>query len=442
MLTRRAVLGSLGWLGAGLLLPGCTGSTRPPVGREVVRGQEVALSSASRAAGLRPAVPATVDGIQEFSVDLYRRLAVEPGNLVASPYSVAVALAMTRNGARGRTAVEMDQVLQAPQLGRFNGGMNALVQLLESRAGARRRRVDDTLEEVALDAANSLWGQRDITWLPPFLDALARYYGAGMRLVDYQADPEAVRVLINRWTSEQTHGKIPRLIPPRVLDPTTRLVLVNALYFKAAWEEPFEKAFTRRRPFHAEAGSTAEVDMMSQDLHRAAYATGPGWRAARLAYIGSQIAMAVVVPDQPSGLRAVEASLDGPALSRLLSSFRPVPVIRVRLPRWRFRVNKELGPHLAALGMPTAFQPLRADFSGMTGSRGLFISHVLHDAFIAVDEQGTEAAAATAVIMNESAAPAPPTLTLTADRPFLFVLFDVETATPLFLGRVTNPTGT
>ena len=333
----------------------------------------------------------------------------------------------------------MDKVLHAPALARFNAGMNALVQLLEARAGIRRRS-DDTTGEVAFAAANSLWGQRDLGWEQVFLDALARNYGAGMRLVNYRTDPAGAELLINAWTSGTTLGKIPRLIPPGTLDNLTRLVLVNAIHFRAPWEEPFEKPATRRRPFVTEDGAHVEVDMMSHDLRRAAVASGPGWRAARLNYIGGDIAMAVVVPDPEVPLAAVEESFDGPMLSQLLDGFRPVKAIRVEMPRWTFRVQSHLNEHLKALGMPTAFDQYNADLSGMTTQEQMYISHVLHEAFIAVDEDGTEAAAATAVVVRTLSAQRPPSLVLTADRPFMFVLFDVETATPLFIGRVSQPT--
>jgi serine protease inhibitor len=403
----------------------------------VVGGGDLAVSPMSRAAGVESEIPQAVEVVQAFTADLYRRQAATSGNLVCSPYSVAVALAMTRNGARGRTAAEMDAALHATTPSTFDSGMNALVQRLDAAAG-RRRGDDGSTGEVVLDVANSLWGQQGLEWQQQFLDALARHYGAGMRLVDYRRDPDAAATLISAWTSEQTHGKIPELVPAGVLDFLTRLVLVNAVYFKAAWQEPFDKP-SPRRPFTTEDGSRVEVTMMSHDLHRAAFCVGQGWRAARLAYIGGDVAMAIVVPDPGVSVGTVEASLDGPGLGGLLTSFRPVRAIRVEMPRWTFRLQSQLNTHLGALGMPTAFDPDEADFSGMTTQERLHISHVLHEAFIAVDEEGTEAAAASAVVAQTLSLPATPPLVLTADRPFLFVLFDVTTGTPLFIGRVSNP---
>ena len=420
--------------GAGSLLAvfGLTG--------DVARAEELVHSTMPR----RPADPATrpdaVRAVQDFGADLYRRLAAapgnaaRPGNLVCSPYSVLVALAMTRNGARGRTAEEMGRVLHAPPPGRLNSGLNGLQALLASRAGDRRK-PDGSSGRVSLDVANSLWGQRGEGWLPPFLDALARDYGAGMRVVDYTRDSERARGEINRWTAGRTHGRIPRILPEGSIDQSTRLVLVNAVYFKAPWQQPFPAGDAPPGPFTRLDGSRVTVPMMSAVLHRASYAEGAGWAAVSLPYLGGQLAMAVVVPDQ-GRLAEVERGLDGPATGRLLASLAPVRV-EVSMPKWTFRTDVELSDILAGLGMPTAFTTA-ADFSGMTTQEQLLVSGVFHGAFIEVDEEGTEAAAATAVGTTAVSAPLAQR-TLVVDRPFLFFVYDVETATPLFLGRVTDP---
>ena len=220
-----------------------------------------------------------------------------------------------------------------------------------------------------------------------------------------------------------------------MLDSLTRLVLVNAIYLKAPWEEPFTKALTVPAPFIRTDGSRVTVPMMRQQL-TAGYATGPGWQVVDLAYAGSQLAMAVIVPDT-GRLDEVEQGLDGASLGRMLTGRAPTPV-SLGLPRWTFRTQAELARMLAGLGMPTAFTG-RADFTGMTAQERLQISAVVHEAFVAVDEEGTEAAAATAVVVSLSAAPMPQ-VEVTADRPFLFVIHDVETGTPLFIGRVADPT--
>lgn len=443
MLTRRVVLRSLVGVGAASasypLLAGCGDAPVPDPARvAAAKGSYVSAGAVPRSLGVATAQPDAVHAVQAMTADLYLSLAVEPGNLVCSPYSVAVALAMTRNGARGRTAREMDDVLSAPSLDRFNAGLNSLTRLIDGRAG-RQRRGDGSRARVSLDVANSLWGQRDTRWQPAFLDVLARDYGTGMRLVDYRADSEAVRTLINAWTAAKTHDRIPQIIPPGVVDAMTRLVLVNAMYLKAPWEEPFAATLTRRRPFVRADGSQVETDMMSGLLESASFSSGPGWRAAQLPYAGSEIAMTIVVPDQP-GLTLLERSLTGPVLAQMLTGMRPVPSLQLQLPRWSFRVATQLNEVLADLGMPTAFDPTSADFSGMTTDEQLYISAVLHQAFVAVDEHGTEAAAATAVVMSESGGTTASPVVLNTDRAFLFVIHDIETATPLFIGRVDDPT--
>jgi serpin B len=209
-----------------------------------------------------PAAAAAAGVVRAFGADLYRHLSRSAGNLVCSPYSVAVALAVGRTGARGQTATEMDRVLRAPRPQQLNDGLGALEALLEQRSGRVRRADGSAAEVVALRVANSLWGQQDLAWQTAFLDALARHYGAGIRLVDYRADEERARSQINAWTSEQAHGKIDQLMPQGVLDSLTRLVLVNAVYLKAPWEQPFEPNLTRVRPFSRADGSTVEVSPM------------------------------------------------------------------------------------------------------------------------------------------------------------------------------------
>lgn len=396
----------------------------------------IARSTRERAAG-DPSLAADIAGaMQQFAADLYDAAAVTPGNFVCSPYSVAIALTMTRNGARGRTADEMDRVLHAPELRVLDDGVNALTRHVEGLAHERTRD-DGTDASVLLDVANSLWGQQDLTWEQDFLDALAEDFGAGMRLVDYKRDAETARLAINAWTGERTHDRIPELVPGGVLDVDTRLVLVNAIYLKAPWVAPFTKNGTSDASFTRDDGSTVTVPMMSSDfLGPVGYATGDGWQAVDLPYDGGDLAMAVVVPDA-GRFGEVEQSLDGVLLRSLLGGFRPTTV-KLRLPRWTFRTQVSLAEVLATLGMPTAFSD-DADFTGMTTDERLCIDAVLHEAFVAVDEAGTEAAAATAVVMRGVSAMRT-SVDLTVDRPFLFVIHDVEMGTPLFAGRVTDPT--
>lgn len=441
-MTRRDLLRSLLWGGTGIAVPPVlAGCGRTPADRDGLtdasaQGAGLAVAEVARSRAGEEHLPEAAATVQAFTADLYRKLAVEPGNLICSPYSVAVALAMTRNGARGETAAEMNRVLHGADLADYNAGMNALTRTVESRAGAQKR-ADGSKATVALDVANSLWGQRDTRWEAAFLAVLARHYGAGMHLVDYKSNAEPARTLINAWTADKTHDRIRDLVPEGALDELVRLVLVNAIYLKAPWEEPFESSLTRPRPFRRSDGSIVRVPMMSGALEMAGYGRGSGWQAARLSYAGRDLAMTVVVPDDPD-LQKFSPWLDGTGLQQILTEPHPVPMLNLQLPRFKFRLTARLNEHLKALGMPTAFDPYRADFTGMTTQEQLYISDVFHDAFIAVDEKGTEAAAATAVVM--STVSMPPSITLTVDRPFLFVIHDIETATPLFIGHVADPT--
>ncbi len=441
VMNRRDVLRSLAGVGAlsvAYPLAGC-GDAVARRGTVLPRGRAsfMAATDVSRSRGGTAERPDAVRAVQSMTVDLYHGLAAGPGNLVCSPYSVAVALAMTRNGASGRTATEMDRVLSSPP-GRLDAGLSSLTQLIDSRAG-RQRRADGSRATVVLDAVSSLWGQRGTRWEPGFLDALARYFGTGMRLVDYRMHSAAARTLINQWTATTTHGRITEIIPAGVLDQLTRLVLVNAIYLKAPWEEPFDPARTLRQPFVRADGSRVQTEMMRGTLESASFASGPGWQAAQLAYAGRRLAMTVVVPHR-STLAELEHSMTVPRLTQILTSMRPVPTLELRMPRWKFRQASQLNGLLSRLGMPSAFDPTRADFSAMTTDERLYISAVLHQAFIAVDEKGTEAAAATAVVMQAGSASTVPPVVLNADHAFMFVINDIDTATPLFIGRVDDPT--
>lgn len=376
----------------------------------------------------------TVAALHAFAGGLYGELATESGNVALSPYSVAVALAMVRNGARGDTAAELDRVLHVDDPDRFNSGMNTVAQCLDGHAG-KVNRADSSTARITLSEANALWGQRSVEWRSPFLTTLDRYYAAGMRRVDYIADAEAARKRINDWVDERTDGRIDELLPHGLLDQDTRLVLVNALHFKAPWEQPFHNDATRTTPFTRIDGTRVNTPMMRTTLDSASYTRGDHWQAVRLPYAGKKLAMTVVLPDSGQ-LPAVQRDLGDGGLAALLSPSETTPV-NLQLPRWTFRSQLPLQQPLATLGMPTAFTD-RADLSGMTTDTDLRIDAVQHEAFIAVDEQGTEAAAATGVVAGIVSAPAQP-VEFTVDRPFLFVIHDVATGVPLFLGRVTDP---
>jgi serpin B len=426
MLSRRDALrafslATLAVAGSGLLA-GCAGSS----GEEGTPGGTTKLrlvsSDAERDPGDAAALPAAVASVHALGAGLWRQLATADGNLALSPYSVAVALGMTVNGAAGTTRAEMLDVLAADTATALNAGLNALTQHVESLAG----------KKIALDSANQLFGQQGVPWEPAFLDTLARSYGAGLRTVDFVHATEAARKAVNTWTAARTHDRIEEILPQGSVDALTRLVLVNALYFKAPWVEPFEKTLTTDADFHLADGTVVRVPTMHATIG-AAVGTGDGWTSVRLPYVDNTLAMTVVLPD--SG-----REVDVDALPAILASAEPGGV-ELALPRWTFRTAAALMGPLTALGMPTAFDEAAADFTEMTESDDpLVIDDVLHQVFVAVDEEGTEAAAATAVVVRATSGMLVDH-TVTVDRPFLFVVHDVEHGTPLFVGWVADPRG-
>ncbi len=436
MITRRVALLALG---GGVLVSACgSDPERPKSDPRAAEPGPIKLvsSDVERATGSAEALPDAVAALHDLGAGLYGELGTTEGNLALSPYSVAVALAMTQNGARGKTLAEMTDVLGGVEPERLNGGLNALTSYVESLAGTKEK-LDGKKGEIALRAANQLFGEQTMTFEKPFLDTLAREYGAGLRAVDFVGDTEGARVAINDWTAERTEDRIEELIPSGVLDALTRLVLVNALYLKAPWEEHFVKELTTDKAFHLLDGSTVKVPMMSLQTGVGHYGKGDGWQTLQLPYAGRELAMSIVLPDE-GRLEDVEAEIAGGALPTMLASVQP-EMVDVSLPRWTFRTEASLADVLSALGMTTPFDANAADFSAMTTEAKLFISAVLHQTFIAVDEEGTEAAAATAVVMSESSLPQ--YVPFTVDRPFLFVIHDIEHGTPLFLGRVADPRG-
>ncbi|OGN86833.1 MAG: hypothetical protein A2X23_02280 [Chloroflexi bacterium GWC2_73_18] len=393
---------------------------------------ELAIADVPRASVSPTDASAAATAVNAFGLDLYRRVARPGDNVVVSPASVAIALAMARAGARGETAAEMDAVLRSLGADEHADWVNALDQALAGRSGTFRDAGGQELD-VTLRIANAPFAQRDMALLPAFLDALASRFGAGLRLVDYRRDAEAARRLINGWVSDQTEKRIPELLAPGVLSVDTRLTLVNAIYLKAPWLTPFGAEATTPGPFTRADGSRVDVPMMSLGASLS-YAEGTGWRAVELPYVGGSLALTVIVPDD---LAAFEAKLTPELLAAVTGALGPRSV-QLALPRFGIDTAADLAEALAALGMPSAFDPARADFSGITAEARLFISNVIHQANIDVDEKGTEAAAATAVVMVGTGAPAEP-VTLRVDRPFLFALRDLPTGAVLFLGRVADP---
>jgi serine protease inhibitor len=404
-------------------------------------GISVAMSGVSRltSAAPRTDVDAAAGSMQAFGADLYSVLAEQAGtgNLVFSPASIVTALAMTYAGAAGTTAEEMAATLHFSLAGdTLHQAFNSLDTALESR-GWEGQNSEGAAEGVLLKTANSLWAQQDLTFEQLFLDTLAANYGAGVRLVDYKTAAEEARQAINEWVAGETNDKIPELIPGGMLDALTRLVLVNAVYLDATWANQFDPEATTDLPFTTLGGETVTTPMMVQSM-TFPYADGDGWQAVELPYLRDELAMLVIVPDEGS-FTEVESTLRSDLIDNAVARLTEGVQVSLVLPKFEFRTQAGLNDALAALGMPSAFDPGTADFSGMTLQEKLYISDVVHEAYIAVDEEGTEAAAATAVVMRLTAAPAE-IVELTIDRPFIFALRDRETGAILFLGRVTDPT--
>jgi serpin B len=391
----------------------------------VLASSKPRLSAAADATALAE----LVQGNTRFALDLYHALFSTKDNQFSSPYSISLALAMAYTGARSDTAAEMVRTLHFPAPELLNPAFNALDQALRSRG----QNVKEG-ERFRLNIANATWGQKGFAFQSQFLDALAQYYASGLRIVDFKQAAEAARQTINQWVEEQTEGKIKDLLPSGSLDAMTRLVLTNAIYFNATWQHPFDAQGTQDGAFYLLDGGQVTVPMMHQTAHLG-YASGTAYQVVELPYVGGDMAMDIILPD--AGTFAGWAQdLDADALTAILNGMTFTQV-ELTMPRFRFESRVGLKEALQKLGMGQAFTTA-ADFSGMTGKPELFIDNVYHKAFVAVDEKGTEAAAATAVVMNLTAMPARPTA-LTVDRPFLFLIRDVATGTVLFLGHVLNP---
>jgi len=377
-----------------------------------------------------------VAGNSAFAFELFAYLAEDDANILFCPYSISSALAMTYAGARGETATEMEQVLRF-SLGQdtLHSAFNALDQHLMTQANIVSNPDSDPFQ---LTIANALWGQAGYTFLDEFLDVLAANYGAGIHAVDFENATEEARETINAWVSDQTEGKIPELLGPGMPPSSSRLVLTNAVYFNAAWYLPFDASDTASAPFTLSDGETIEVPMMNQTT-RLAYAEVDAVRVLELEYANSTMAMTILLPEE-GGLDAFIATLTAERFAELVAGLTS-ELITLRLPTFSYEAGFLLADPLARMGMTTPFRGGVADFSGMAGTQELFIGEVVHKAFVDVDEAGTEAAAATAVIMVGTAAPSeqPTPIPFVVDRPFVFVIRDQGTCTVLFIGKVMDP---
>ena len=400
-MNRRELLSLAAAVGAGTLLPGC-GSTVP--------------SAAPGSSTPSPVAPYAIQpGLPGFAGRLFDALALDHTNILFSPLSIAMVLSMVREGAVGATATELDTLLggAAPGVG---DDLAAATRAMGSARGT-------------LNVANSLWGQDGLGWKQPFLSRLEATYGAPLHQADFTTNPEAARQEINHWVARQTKGKIPELIDPGLIDAMTRLVLVNALHFKAPWEAPM--AELGRRPFSAATGNKVMIPTLSGG------GMWPWWEstdcsATAIPCDGGDFALVVALPKDPTRSGSVDPATYGKVLQA------PPASVTLQMPAWKFRLKVMLTEVLQQLGLTLAFDAARADFSGMTAEERLALGFVVHEAMIEVNAKGIEATAATAAGMRAGGALVNPK-ELVIGSPFTYALMHVETATPLFLGRVGDP---
>ncbi len=373
---------------------------------------------------------ALVTGNTTFALDLYQQLKGEPGNLFYSPHSISMALAMTWAGARGQTEADMAKVLGfSLTQQQTHAAFNALDQALASRGQGA---AGSDGQGFRLNVANAMWAQIGFPFEAPFLDTLAENYGAGVHVVDFEAHTADAIDLVNGWVSGRTEGKIDKLVNDQVVTPDTRFILTNAIYFNAAWAEPFEDANTKNADFTLPGGATVSVPMMN-GYQETGYADGDGYQALRLPYDGHELSMVLVLPDAGT-FADFEASLDAATMDEIAGSLGSYGV-SITMPKFEFDAEFNLSKSLKALGMTSAFEG--ADFSGMS-KEDLVVTDVVHKSFVSVNEAGTEAAAATAVIGGTTSAPEPAAINL--DHPFLFFIRDDATGAILFVGRIQDPT--
>ena len=377
----------------------------------------------------------------EFAMKLHEQFVADEDadNVFYSPYSISMALAMTYAGSAGDAETAMREALRFTLEDATHPAFSDLQSALDERETAADPVPDDDDETDEVDAftlsvANALWGEEGYPFDDEYLDLVDEYYGGGFNEANFTAQPELERERINDWVADETDDRIEDLIPENGITPQTVLVLTNAIYFMASWEQEFDPDDTQEAPFTALDGSETTVPMMAQNL-RTDYAKFPRAQAIELPYVGGEVSMVLIVPDEGE-FEAVESDLAGENLFGVFDELGDAAG-DLRMPRFEYEFEAELRESLSDLGMGAAFGP-GADFSNMVdGEGGPGIDEVYHDALVSVDEEGTEAAAATAVVMVESAPSE--SFDLTIDRPFLFCIRDRPTDAVLFIGRVTDP---
>jgi serine protease inhibitor len=369
-----------------------------------------------------------VKGNSAFAFDLYEELKRVEGNIFFSPYSISTALAMAYAGARGKTEEQMGAALHFTlDQNQFHPAFSCL----EAQLKAIQEKGD-----IELNIANALWAQEDYVFLRKFLKLIACNYLAALNPVDFKRAHEEARKKINAWVEQKTKDKIKELIKPGVLNSMTRLVLTNAIYFKGRWESQFKKCRTKKNPFWLSIDKPVEVSMMTQK-QQFRYMENDRVQILEMPYVGNDLAMIVLLPRKVDGLDQLEADLSVENLNMWIGHLRKREV-SVFLPKFKMTSQFRLSETLASMGMPDAFSG-NADFSGINGTKDLFISAVIHKAFVDVTEEGTEAAAATAGVISLTSAPSKPPPTFRADHPFLFLIHDKHSGSIIFVGRIVNP---
>jgi serpin B len=412
-----------------IFLPGCSTHCmdKPPAITEQQHdGDETAESAARPDREMN--TDQIVGGNTRFCLDLYGQLKNQPGNLIFSPYSISTALAMTYAGARGQTREEMSHVLYFSVVQEeFHKAYSLVEKSILS---------DDKGAATGLLAANALWGRVGYDFCEEFISVLDRYYHAKLYELDFAGSPEKARKRINAWVEQKTDNKITNLLKPGVIRPDTAVVLSNAVYFKGLWLSQFQEGQTSEGVFYLSDDAGVRVSMMLQvsdfrmldllDL-----------KILELPYAGNNLSMIILLPKKIEGIGALEENLKAEVFAQWLQRLyrKRASKVTVKVPVFKITTEFQLGRTLGAMGMPLAFSS-DADFSGMSREREIFISEVVHKAFVEVNEKGTEAAASTAVVMTKSAAI--PTL-FTADHPFMFVIRENSTGSIVFIARVANP---
>lgn len=399
------------------MLGACTAEVPPP---QVFQAAEITVTDDAREV-------ARVSN--KFAFDLYGQLRQTEGNLFFSPASVSTALAMTYAGAGGQTKEQMAQVLHLDAADeRLHQGFGELARILNSNG-----------ERYQLRMANRLWGPEGYPFRPQFLKLTRDDYGAELAQIDFHKPDKAAQT-INRWIAKQTEGKIGPMISPSMIDPLTRLVLTNAIYFKAAWQEEFWKSATEKAPFHVSVDEEVKVPMMRQ-LEHFSYTETDDAQILELPYVGGDLAMVVVLPKQIDGLALLEQTATAERLDQWIAEYESRRV-EIFLPKFKITSHLPLTDPLKSLGMTSAFDKEDADFSAMSSAEAVWLSSVFHAAIVIVDEEGTEAAAVTVAWAAGAEAPAPEDkpVVFRADHPFLFLIRDLRTGAILFLGRLVSPT--